>query len=196
MTLDRFIISAMDKDSQYFQLQPYKKNVNFIYEKLELENKDNDKDKDDIFFNLWDNNFELQKKIHITEDLKIHYKNENKCLIFKLKIDNINGTIEKGQIEEIRYFRPTSLIQTGLIYDIFSVLEDKLCDKLKISFLDIIDRLGMFRINSKQDIPLNKVVYLKDLIVVFDYIDKVNYKGKIKYCIVCNIVKGDILLQK
>ena len=193
LTLDRFIIiSAMD--SQYFQLQPYKKNVSFKYKKLELANED--KDKDDIFFNLWDNNFELQKKIHITDDLKIHYKNENKCLIFKLKIDNINGTIEKGQIEEIRYFRPTSLIQTGLIYDIFSVLEDKLCDKLKISFLDIIDRLGMFRINSKQDIPLNKVVYLKDLIVVFDYVDKVNYKGKIKYCIVCNIVKGDILLQK
>ena len=75
-------------------------------------------------------------------------------------------------------------------------LKIKLCDKLNISFLDIIDRLGMFRINSKQDIPLNKVVYLKDLIVVFDYIDKVNYKGKIKYCIVCNIIEGYILLQK
>ena len=184
----------MDKDSQYFQLQPYKRNVSFKYEKLELQNKT--ENKDDIFFNLWDNNFELQKKIHITDDLKIHYKNENKCLIFKLKIENINGTIETGQVEEIRYFRPTSLIQTGLIYDIFSVLEDKLRDKLKISFLDIIDRLGLFRINCKQDIPLNKVVYLKDLVVVFDRVDKVNYRKKIKYCIVCNIVKGDILLQK
>ena len=184
----------MDKDSQYFQLQPYKRNVSFKYEKLELQNKT--ENKDDIFFNLWDNNFELQKKIHITDDLKIHYKNENKCLIFKLKIENINGTIETGQVEEIRYFRPTSLIQTGLIYDIFSVLEDKLRDKLKISFLDIIDRLGLFRINCKQDIPLNKVVYLKDLVVVFDRVDKVNYREKIKYCIVCNIVKGDILLQK
>ena len=194
LTLDRFIITAMDKESQYFQLQPYKKNVSFKYEKLELQNET--EDKDDIFFNLWDNNFGLQKKIHITDDLKIHYKNENKCLIFKLKIDNINGTIEKGQIEEIRYFRPTSLIQTGLIYDIFSVLEDKLCDKLNISFLDIIDRLGLFRVNCKQNIPLNKVVYLKDLIVVFDHVDKVNYRGKIKFCIVCNIVKGDLLLQK
>ena len=184
----------MDKDSQYFQLQPYKKNVSFKYEKLELQHEN--EDKDDIFFNLWDNNFKLDKKIHITDDLKIHYKNENKCLIFKLKIDNLNGTIEKGQIEEIRYFRPTSLIQTGLIYDIFSVLEDKLCEKLNISFLDIIDRLGLFRINCKQNLPLNKVVYLKDLTVVFDCIDKVNYRGKIKYCIVCNIVKGDILLQK
>ena len=76
------------------------------------------------------------------------------------------------------------------------VFEDKVCEKLQISFLDIIDRLGMFRINTKQHIPLNTVVYLRDLIVVFDRVDKVNYKGKMKYCIVCNIVKGDILLQK
>ena len=184
----------MVEDSQYFQLQPYKKNVSFKYEKLELQNES--EDKNDIFFNLWDNNFELQKKIHITDDLKIHYKNENKCLVFKLEIDNINGTIQTGQVEEIRYFRPTSLIQTGLIYDMFSVLEDKLCEKLNISFLDIIDRLGLFRINCKQNIPLNKVVYLKDLVVIFDRIDKVNYREKIKYCIVCNIIKGDILLQK
>ena len=186
----------MDQDSQYFQLQRYKKNVSFKYEKLELDLANEENDKDDIFFNLWDNNFELREKIHITDDLKIHYKHDNQCLIFKLRIDNINGTIEKGQIKEIRCFRPTSLIQTGLIYDMLSVFEDKLCDKLKISFLDIIDRLGMFRINTKQDIPLNTVVYLRNLIVVFDRVDKVNYKGKIKYCIVCNIVQGDILLQK
>ena len=184
----------LSMDSQYFQLQPYKKNVSFKYEKLKLQNETDDKD--DIYFNLWDNNFELEEKIHIADDLKIHYKHENKCLIFKLKIDNINGTIESGQIPEIRYFRPTSLIQTGLIYDMFSVLEDKLREKLNISFLDIIDRLGLFRINCEQDIPLNKVVYLKELVVVFDRIDKVNYREKMKYCIVCNIVKGDILLQK
>ena len=188
-----------DRDGGYFELQRYKKNVSFKYEKLELanENKENDdEDNDAIFFNLWDNNFNLNEKIHIADDLKIHYKNEDKCLIFKLKIDNINGTIDKGQIEGIRYFRPTSLIQTGLIYDIMGVIEDKLCDKLKINFLDIVDRLGMFRLNSKQDIPLNTVIYLRDLIVVFDRVDKVIYKGKIRYCIVCNIVNGDILLQK
>ena len=197
LTLDKFIIiSAMDNDdSGYFELQPYKKNVSFKYEKLKLTDEDNDKN-DDVYFNLWDNNFNLEERIHITDDLKIHYKNENRCLIFKLKFDNINGTIDKGQIEGIRYFRATSLIQTGLIYDILGVLEDKLCKKLKVSFLDIVDRLGMFRLNCKQDIPLNKVVYLRDLIVVFDRVDKVNYKGKIKYCIVSNIVQGDVLLQK
>ena len=185
------------EDGGYFELQPYKKNVSFIYEKLDLtnENDENDGDSDDIIFNLWENNFYLKEKIHITDDnLKIHYRNENKCLTFKLKFDNISGTIDK--IDEICYFRPTSLIQTGLIYDILAVLEDKLCDKLKISFLDIVYRLGMFRLNCQQHIPLNKVVYLRDLIVVFKRIDKINYKGKIKYCIVSDVVQGDILLQK
>ena len=186
----------MDNDSGYFELQQYKKNVSFKYEKLELADDDNHKN-DNVYFNLWDNNFNLEKRIHITDDLKIHYKNdENRCLIFKLKFDNVNGTIDKGQIEGIRYFRPTSLIQTGLIYDIVGVLEDKLCDKLKVNFLDIVDRLGMFRLNCKQDIPLNKVVYLRDLIVAFDRVDKIQHNGKTKYCIVSNIVRGDILLQK
>ena len=198
LTLDRFIVigEMENNDGGYFELQPYKKNVSFVYEKLQLTNKEYNDD-NDVYFNLWDNNFNLEERIHITDDLKIHYKKDkNQCLIFNLKFDNINGTIDKGQIKGIRYFRPTSLIQTGLIYDIVGVLEDKLCEKLKVSFLDIIDRLGMFRLNCKQDIPLNKVVYLRDLIVVFDRVDKVNHKGKTKYCIVSNVVQGDILLQK
>ena len=182
---------ATVNDNQYFELQSYKKNVSFEYEKLQLINEN---DQQNVIFNLWDNNFDLQNNIRISDDLKIRYSEKNK--VFTLKIDNINGTIQTGQVDEILYFRPTSLIQSGLIYDMFNVLEDKVCQKLNINFLDIIDRLGLFRINCQQNIPLNKVVYFKDLIVVFDRVDKVNYRGKIKYCIVCNIVEGDILLQK
>ena len=200
LTLDRFfcVMADGDNDGGYFEMQPYKKNVSFKYEKLDLTNE-NDKDNDDIIFNIWDNNFNLNKNIHLSDqNLKIHYRHQNRCVTFKLKFDNISGTIDK--IDDVCYFRPTSLIQTGLIYDILAELEDKLCEKLKISFLDIVNRLGMFRLNCQQEqqqhIPLNRVVYLKDLIVAFKRADKVNCKGKIKYCIVSDIVKGDILLQK
>ena len=197
VTLDRFfcVMADGDNDGGYFEMQPYKKNVSFRYEKLDLTNENDENNGDDIIFNLWENNFRLSEKIHISNDnLKIHYRHQNRCLTFKLKFDNISGTIDK--IDEICYFRPTSLIQTGLIYDILAVLEDKLCEKLKISFLDIVNRLGMFRLNCQQHIPLNRVVYLKDLIVAFKRVDKINCKGKIKYCIVSDIVQGDILLQK
>ena len=136
-----------------------------------------------------------KKNIHINDNLEIHYKHGEGSVYFKLKIENINGTIEWGQVERIRYFRLTSLIQTGLIYDIFSVLEDKICEKLDINFLDIIDRAGLICITCKQRLPLNKVVYFRDLIVIFDRIEKVTYRGKRKYCIVSNMISGDVLLQ-
>ena len=183
-----------DEHNQNLELLPYKKNVSFKWEKLEFNNEffltDN------LTFNLWNNNFELQKNIHINDNLEIHYKHGEDCVYFKLKIENINGTIERGQVERIRYFRPTSLIQTGLIYDIFSVLEDKICEKLDINFLDIIDRACLIRITCKQRLPLNKVVYFRDLIVIFDRIEKVTYRGKRKYCIVSNMISGDVLLQE
>ena len=174
---------------------PYKKNVSFKWEKLEFNNEFNFLT-DGLTFNLWNNNFELQKNIHINDNLEIHYEHGKDCVYFKLKIENINSTIERGQVERIRYFRPTSLFQTGLIYDIFSVLEDKICEKLVINFLDIIDRAGLIRITCKQRLPLNKVVYFRDLIVIFDRIEKVTYRGKKKYCIVSNIISGDVLLQE
>ena len=184
-----------DEYNQNLELLPYKKNVSFKWEKLEFNNEFNFLT-DGLTFNLWNNNFELQENIHINDNLEIHYKHGKDCVYFKLKIENINGTIERGQVERIRYFRPTSLIQTGLIYDIFSVLEDKICEKLDINFLDIIDRAGLIRITCKQRLPLNKVVYFRDLIVIFDRIEKVTYRGKRKYCIVSNMISGDVLLQE
>ena len=183
-----------DEHNQNLELLPYNKNVSFKWEKLEFNNEFNFTDS--LTFNLWNNNFDLQKNIHINDNLEIHYKHGEDCVYFKLKIENINGTIERGQVERIRYFRPTSLIQTGLIYDIFSVLEDKICEKLDINFLDIIDRAGLIRITCKQRLPLNKVVYFRDLIVIFDRIEKVTYRGKRKYCIVSNMISGDVLLQE
>ena len=184
-----------DEHNQNLELLPYKKNVSFKWEKLEFNNEFKFLTHA-LTFNLWNNNFDLQKNIHINDNLEIHYKHGEDCVYFKLKIENINGTIERGQVERIRYFRPTSLIQTGLIYDIFSVLEDKICEKLDINFLDIIDRAGLIRITCKQRLPLNKVVYFRDLIVIFDRIEKVTYRGKRKYCIVSNMISGDVLLQE
>ena len=180
---------------QNLELGPYKKNVSFKWEKLQFENEFKFFE-DDLIFNLWNNNFNLKNNININDDLKIQYKHGKNSVVFKLKIENINGTIEQGQLERIRYFRPTSLIQTGLIYDIFGILEDKLCEKLNVNFLDIIDRAGLIRVTCKQRLPLNKIVYFRDLVVVFDRIEKVTYRGKTKYCIVTNMISGDVLLQK
>ena len=185
-----------DKGKQNLELHSYNKNLSFKWEKLELDSEYTFLTGGSLIFNLWDNDFDLQNNLHINNDLEIHYKHGEECVYFKLAIENISGTIEEGQLNQTRYFRPTSLIQTGLIYDIFAALEQKICEKLDITFLDIIDRAGLIRIANKQPLPLNKVVYLKDLIVVFDRVDKVTHQEKTKYCIVSNIIAGDVLLPK
>ena len=184
-----------NENNQNLELLPYKKGVSFEWEKLKIPNEFNFFT-DGMIFNLWDNNFDLKKNLHISDNLEIHYVSEEGCVYFKLKIENINGTIERGKVERIRYFRPTSLIQTGLIYDIFNEIQDKICEKLNINFLDIVDRQGLIRVTCEQRLPLNKVIYFKDLTVNFDRIEKVTYRGKNKYCIVCNMISGDVLLQK
>ena len=50
------------KDNQNLELLPYKKNVSFKWEKLEFENEKHKFLSNVFTFNLWDNNFELQKK--------------------------------------------------------------------------------------------------------------------------------------
>ena len=184
-----------NENNQNLELLPHKENVSFKWEKLKFGNEF-ELLTNCVIFNLWDNNFELQKNLHINDNLEIHYKYDGDCVYFKLKIENINGTIERGKLERMRYFRPTSLIQTGLIYNIFGKIEDKICEKLNINFLDIIDRQGLIRITCEQRLPLNKVIYFKDLIVIFDRVEEITYRGKKKYCIVCNMISGDVLLQK
>ena len=184
-----------NKNNQNLELLPHKKNVSFKWEKLKFGNQFEFLT-DCLIFNLWDNNFELQKNLHINDNLEIHYKHDEDCVYFKLKIENINGTIERGKLGRMHYFRLTSLIQTGLIYDICDEIENKICEKLNINFLDIIDRQGLIRVTCEQRLPLNKVIYFKDLIVIFDRIEEITYRGKKKYCIVCNMISGDVLLQK
>ena len=121
-----------NKNNQNLELLPYEKTVSFKWEKLKFGNEF-ELLTDSLIFNLWDNNFELQKNLHINDNLEIHYKHDGDCVYFKLKIENINGTIERGKLGRMRYFIPTSLIQTGFIYNIFSAIEDKISEKLRTS---------------------------------------------------------------
>ena len=50
-----------DEQTQNLELLPYKKNVSFKWEKLEFSNEFNF---NSLTFNLWNNNFDLQKNIY------------------------------------------------------------------------------------------------------------------------------------
>ena len=147
-------------------------------------------------FDLWENNFDIEKNVHINEHLQIHYENEEKCLPFLLKIENINGVIERGRdLNRIIYFKPTSLIQSGLIYELFGKFEDKICNFLKIQRNEILDTGGLIRLNCLQKIPRDKVIYFRNLVVCFERVEKVLHRRKEKYCFITRIISGKVLLS-
>ena len=147
-------------------------------------------------FDLWENNFDVEKNVHINEHLEIHYVHEQKSLPFLLKIENVNGVIQRGRdLKRIWYFNPTSLIQSGLIFEIFAGFEEKIYNVLNIPHNELLDTGGLIRITSTQKIPQNKVIYFRNLIVCFEKVEKVLHRGKEKYCFIARIISGEVLLS-
>ena len=66
---------------------------------------------------------------------------------------------------------------------------------LNIDYHSIIDS-GKFQIESKQKLPLNQIVYLRNLIVVFEEVQKVTVRRRKKNKVVARIISGEILLNK
>ena len=198
------MFSPDEEEEQIFpELLATKKNYNFKWEKLIFEDEMPYSFQDtrlnlewEKIFDLWENNFDIEKNVHINENLQIHYEHEQKCLPFLLRIENINGVIQRGKdLKRIYYFKPTSLIQTGLIYEISARFEEKIYDVLKIPHNELLDSGGLIRLVCAQKIPRNKVIYFRNLIVCFEKIEKVLHRRKEKYCLITRIIYGEVLLS-
>ena len=153
---------------------------------------------DEKIFDFWKNDFNIEEYLHFTDHEQIHYhvEEENKCVPFILRFENICGIIDRGEGEDRNhYFKSTSLLQTSYVHDIFSKIEDLMINSLNINYHSIIDS-GKFQINSKQKLPLNQILYLRNLIVVFEKIEKVTVRRRKKNKIVARIISGEILLNK
>ena len=147
-------------------------------------------------FDFWKNNFDL-KNLHFTEHMHIHYTEDDKCYPFLLKIENICGIIERGENDDRKhYFKPTALLQTGLIHDIFAQIEDKMIYELDIEYNTICDTNKFVIPNSAKKLPIGQILYLKNVIVAFEKIETVTIRRRERNRIVNRIIAGEILLNK
>ena len=157
--------------------------------KLNLENE--------LIFDLWENSFDIENNVHINDHLQIHYEHNQKCVLLILRTENINGVIQRGRdLKRMHYFKPTSLIQTGLIYEIFANFEDKAYGVLKIPDNELLDSGDLIRLNSSQKLPINKVIYFRNLLVCFEKIEKLVHRKKERHCLVARIIYGEVLLNE
>ena len=153
---------------------------------------------DEKKFDFWKNDFDLEKNLHFTKHNQIHYylEKEEKCVPFILKIEYICGIIDRGEKEDRNhYFKSASLLQTIYVHNIFGKIEDKMINELNIDYHSIIDS-GKFQIDSEKKLPLNQIVYLRNLIIVFEKIEEVTVRRRKKNKIVARIISGEVLLNK
>ena len=156
--------------------------------------------KKEKIFNFWKNDFDLAKYLHFTDHKHIHYRLEEeenwKCVPFILKIENICGIIDRGEKEDRNhYFKSSSLLQTSYIFEIFAKIQEKVINDLDVDYHSIIDS-GKFQIDSKKKLPLSQIIYLRNLIVVFEKVEQVTVRRRKKNKIVAKIISGEILLNK
>ena len=104
-------------------------------------------------------------------------------------------SIEVKKKIEIIIFKSASLLQTSYVHNIFGKIEDKMINQLNIDYHSIIDS-GKFQIDSEKKLPLNQIVYLRNLIIVFEKIEEVTVRRRKKNKIVARIISGEVLLNK
>ena len=152
-------------------------------------------------FDFWENKFDLSN-LHFTDHRHIHYNLKEKeeeneiCIPFILRLENICGIIDRGEKEDRNhYFKSSALLQTSYIHEIFAQIEDKMINDLNIDYHSIIDS-GKFQIDSEKKLPLSQIIYLRNLIVIFEKVEQVTVRRRKKNKIVARIISGEILLNK
>ena len=68
-------------------------------------------------------------------------------------------------------------------------------DSLSVDY-DTITDSGKFEIDSDKKLPISQIVYLKNVVVVFEKVEKINVRRREKNKIVARIISGEILLNK
>ena len=205
INLQEEIKFSRDNENENLVVERFKKNwayewskVFFEWERpfiwfdtpLDLENEKN--------FDFWKNEFNIEKCVHFDRFGRIHYEITHKkhCIPFIIKFENICGLIERGEEDDRNhYFKPVSLLQSGLIHGLFAQITELSCNLLKIDYHSL-DHSVKFEISSLQKLPLNKITYFRNLVVVFEKVTKKIVRRKEKHKIIARIIDGEVLLLK
>ena len=151
----------------------------------------------EVIFDFWKNEFDIYKNIHFSNKNIHYFTSEGYCIPFLLKFENINDVVERSGRDNDRnhYLRPTALIQTGLIHDVFAEFVDKICRDLKVQYNEVVDNVR-FQLKCLQKLPINRVVYFRNLIVCFEKVKQILYRGRNQHHLIVRVLASEVLLNK
>lgn len=203
INLQEQIKFSKDNETENLIIEKHKKNWSYEWNKLffEWERPYIWHDtvlylEDERIYDFWKNEFNIEKKLHFDQFGRIHYEiiHKRNCIPFIIKFENICGLIERGEENDRNhYFKPLSLLQNGLIHELFAKITEKACNLLPIEYHSL-DHSVKFEINSLQKLPLNKITYFRNLVVVFEKVEKKIVRRREKHKIVTRIIDGEVLL--
>ena len=202
---EQLILQSGDDKITEINLPKFKKNYSCEWENIDDDYLSNafiwldtrlDLKREKIF-NFWKNDFNLEKNLHFNNSKHIHYNDNGVCVPFLLKIENICGIIDRGEKEDRRhYFKPSALLQTSYICNIFAEIEDKMVSELNVDYDTICDTNKFEVPQSAKKLPINQVVYVRNIIVAFEKVETVTIRRREANRIVARIIAGEILLNK
>ena len=82
---------------------------------------------------------------------------------------------------------------TQALWKINHELQSMINQKSKINN-HLLDNM-LFRINAGH-LPLTKITCFRDLVLCYDKVEEVDYRGKKRYCINARVTSGQVLLPK
>ena len=138
--------------------------------------------------------FDIPKNLCLCDNLNYHYHFSDGAGSLLIGIEYLEAAIIKGRhLARNTYLESHSMGITQALWKINIELSSKINEKTK-ELNNLLDNI-LIRINAGR-LPTNKITCFKDLIVCYDKVEKVNYRGRERYCINVRVISGQILLPK
>ena len=84
------------------------------------------------FFDMWEHNFDINKNVHIYDNLNFHYNYNGNCSPFLLKIESCCMTIRNGNhLKRIKYLEPLSIGISSTLWQVHADFVEKLNELMK-----------------------------------------------------------------
>ena len=145
-------------------------------------------------FDLIEREFDIPKNVCLCDNLNYHYHFSDGAGPLLIKIKYFKAAIMRGRhLTRNTYLELNSLGITQALWRINHELTAKISEKNNQPAY-LVDNM-LICINAGR-VSTNKITYFKELVVCYDNVEKVNYRGKEKYHINARVISGQILLPK
>ena len=139
--------------------------------------------------------FEILERDCLDRFLRFHYHLDDyeQPILLLIKVRLIEcATIKDRHLKRQTYLEPISQGVTQALWKINSLLINKTIEGTNKN-TPLLD-MTLFHIKAGR-FPITKVTQFKDLIICYDRIEEVTYRGKKRNCLFAKIIDGQILLH-